>query len=166
VEISIFEAGPEHAETVADILADAARWLAERGIALWQAAEINAERIREENNSGLYLLATVSGRPAGTIRYQQEDPRFWPDTDDDAAAYIHRLTVTREFAGGSVSAALLEATMQLARDKKHPFLRTACETSRAGLIAFYERHEFFHHSDYDSSGYRVGRYQRRVAPPP
>ena len=58
-------------------------------------------------NAGLFFLALWDGHPAGTIRYQLEDPVFWPDMPQHDSAFVHRLAVRRRFAGGEISSALL-----------------------------------------------------------
>ena len=74
---------PPDTNTVAEILGEAARWLEERGIALWRLDELLPRNVTKDINSGLFFLALVDGEPAGTIRYQLDDPVFWPDVTRD-----------------------------------------------------------------------------------
>ena len=87
MELSIRQATPQDIETVTEILTGAARWLEERGIALWRLDELLPRNVTKDINSGLFFLALVDGEPAGTIRYQLEDPVFWPDVAQDDSAF-------------------------------------------------------------------------------
>jgi GNAT superfamily N-acetyltransferase len=140
--IQIKQADPNDTETISSILQEAAAWLEELGIPLWNADQLNGESIQGEVASGLYWIAYVGGEPAGCIRYQLEDPLFWPDAILGEAAYLHKFAVRRAHAGGRVSTALIDWAKSHARARGHDFLRLDCETGRPALIALYERHGF------------------------
>jgi hypothetical protein len=106
--IVIRQAGLQDLDDVSAILIEAASWLEERGIPLWNVRDLGVEQLREEVSSGLFVLAEANGQPAGTLKYQLEDPLFWPDARDGESAFIHKVAVRRQFAGGIVSTSLLE----------------------------------------------------------
>ena len=91
---------------VVDILEEAARWLEQSAMPMWRDDELVEERIRADVAAGLFFVAECSGEAAGIIRFQLEDGLFWPDIPPDESAFIHRLAVRRQFAGGNVSSAL------------------------------------------------------------
>jgi GNAT superfamily N-acetyltransferase len=163
VALRVRQAGGEDCAVVVQILEEAARWLERRGQILWRDAELQPERIATEVRRGLYFLAEASGSAAGTIRFQLEDPEFWPDVPRDEAAYVHRLAVRRSAAGGAVSRALLRWAVEHTRALGRSFLRLDCEAARLRLRVLYEEFGFRHHSDRQVGPYFVARYEYPIA---
>ncbi len=161
-QIVIREARPENAGVVCDILAEAADWLERRGEAMWRLDEIAPEQVAADIAARLFFVAWCNDDAAGTLKLQLEDALFWPDLQDGAAAYVHRLAVRRRYAGGAVSAALLLWAAGEARRLGRRVLRLDCEASRASLRAVYERFGFRHHSDRHVGPYHVARYEYPV----
>ena len=96
------------------------------------------------------------------MRYQLEDPLFWPDVPEGESAYVHRLAVRRRAAGGAVSRALLEWAVNRTRESGRRYLRLDTDASRSKLRAVYERFGFRHHSDRQVAPYYVARYEYDV----
>ena len=157
--IAISRALPHDAETVSSILLEAADWLRERDIPMWRSDELSRERIASDVAKGHFFLARCGGETAGTIKFQLQDPLFWPDTPADEAAFVHRLAIRRAFAGGELSAQLLRWAGERAKRLGRRFLRLDCEASRSRLRAVYERQGFRHHSDRQVGPYFVSRYE-------
>jgi GNAT superfamily N-acetyltransferase len=162
MKILVRQAESSDVEVVSAILTEAAAWLEGRSMAMWRANELTAERVLTEVGDGLFFLAEHNGRPAGTIKFQLSDLEFWPDVPQPEAAFIHRLAVRRESAGGTVSSALLSWAAQRTKSLGRQFLRLDCEASRPRLRAVYERFGFRHHSDRQVGPYFVARYQLAV----
>jgi hypothetical protein len=156
---SIRQAEVEDTDTVADILRSAARWLDERGMAMWRDDELLPARIAEDVSSGLFFLAEIDGEAAGTIRFQLEDKLFWPDIPQHDSAFIHRLAVRRKFSGGEVSSALLLWAISRTHLIGRRYLRLDCEAFRYKLRAIYERIGFRFHSYKQVGPYSVVRYE-------
>jgi GNAT superfamily N-acetyltransferase len=165
-ETTIRQADPGDAETVAGILHEAARWLRESGMPLWEAGELDKASIHADVNQGLFLLAEISGEAAGIVKFQLDDPIFWPDMAGSDSAYVHRLAVCRRFAGAGLSTALLGSAAERASALGRRFLRLDCPASRPRLRAVYERFGFRHHSDRRVGPYFVSRYEYDLARPP
>ncbi len=129
---------------------------------LWREGELEPARIAEDVAAGLFFLAEYSHDPAGTFKFQLEDPAFWPDVSHENAAYVHRLAVRRRYAGGGLSTRLLRwaADRTLALGRR--FLRLDFEASRPRLREIYERFGFQHHSDAQVGAYLVSRYEYDV----
>jgi GNAT superfamily N-acetyltransferase len=160
--IQIALADPDEAHLVSEILVEAASWLEQLGARMWRLDELKPDRISAEVAQGLFALAWVEGEPAGTVRFELEDPLFWPGVPKGEAGYVHRLAVKRRFAGGGLSNALLDWAVQQIRALGCPFLRLDCEASRPRLRAVYERFGFQYHSDRRVGPYLVARYELRV----
>jgi GNAT superfamily N-acetyltransferase len=163
IEAKIRQAGPADAAVVADIIMEAARWLEQAGSPMWKASELDPGGIAADVSAGLFFLAEENGDAAGTVRFQLEDPNFWPDSVPGEAAYIHRLTVRRRYAGKGVSGALLRWAVRRTRTLGRGLLRLDCEASRPRLRALYESFGFSHHSDRQAGPYFVSRYEFDVA---
>jgi GNAT superfamily N-acetyltransferase len=143
---------------VVDILGEASRWLEERGKSMWQAEELSADRIAIDVAAGLFFIGEREGQSACTLRFQLSDPLFWPDVPEGQSAFIHRLALRRQFAGGGVSSAVIRWAALRARSLGRAYLRLDCEASRPSLRAIYERLGFVHHSDRQVGPYFVARY--------
>jgi catechol 2,3-dioxygenase-like lactoylglutathione lyase family enzyme/GNAT superfamily N-acetyltransferase len=159
MHIHIRPAQVSEAEEVSSLLTAAAEWLCERGTPMWKADELNPERVAGDVASGLFVVAEVGGTIAGTLKFQLEDPLFWPDQPTGDAAYVHRLAVRRSFAGGRISTALMNWSAEHARNLGRRSLRLDCDASRPRLRALYERMGFRHHSDRQVGPYSVARYE-------
>jgi GNAT superfamily N-acetyltransferase len=126
---------------------------------MWRDSELLPSRIDDDVNAGLFFVAMLNTEPAGVIKFQLEDPLFWPDVPHTDSAFVHRLAVRRRFAGKSVSTALLSWAAENARSLGKHYLRLDCEASRQKLRAFYERFGFRHHSNRQVGPYFVSRYE-------
>ena len=157
-EIKIRQAAPPDGERVGAILNEVARWLEEAGTPMWKANELEPARVLADVNEGLFFIAEVSGDAAGTVKFELEDPLFWPDMPRNEACYVHRLAVRRRYAGMGLSSALLGFAAMRTRELGRPYLRLDCESARPRLRAVYEAFGFRHHSDLEVSPYHVSRY--------
>jgi GNAT superfamily N-acetyltransferase len=159
---SIRQARPQDAESVIAILAEAAEWLKQRGMSMWREDELLPARLAADVGAGLFFVAEWEGQTAGVVKFQLEDSLFWPDVPQNQSAFVHRLAVRRQFAGGGISSALLRWAVERARSLGRDYLRLDCEASRPRLRAVYERFGFRHHSDRQVGPYFVSRYEYDV----
>jgi ribosomal protein S18 acetylase RimI-like enzyme len=144
---------------VSTILKEAADWLRTTGRAMWREDELNPDRIYKEVEAGSFYLAVQAGEPAGTIKFQLEDSRFWPDLPGSDAAYVHRIAVKRQFAGKGISSKMLKWAVSHADSLGRSYLRLDCEADRQALRAIYEQFGFRLHSYRDVGPYRLSRYE-------
>jgi GNAT superfamily N-acetyltransferase len=157
--IHIRQATSHDANEVISVLHEAAQWLEQSGNPLWRADELTPARITAEIADDCFFLAERNGAVAGVLKFQLEDPQFWPDVPPGEAAFVHRLAVRRSFAGGEISAVLLNWAIDRAKNIGRHYLRLDCEASRVRLRAIYERAGFRHHSDREVGPYFVSRYE-------
>ena len=120
------------------------------------------EALLEDVASGLFVVAEVNGTAAGTLKYQLHDSLFWPDIRDGQSAFIHRVAVRRDYAGGLVSGALLKWAVDRTRSLGRSYLRLDCDAARPKLRLVYEQFGFRHHSDRRIGRYDVSRYEYAV----
>jgi GNAT superfamily N-acetyltransferase len=156
------QAAPSDTREVVDILGEAAGWLKERGMSMWQAEELSPDRIAADVAAGLFFIGERDGQSACTLRFQLSDPLFWPDIPEGQSAFIHRLALRRRFSGCGISSAVLRWAAQRAHSLGRSHLRLDCEASRPGLRAIYEGCGFVHHSDRQVGPYFVARYELDV----
>jgi len=161
-DITVRQARPDDAQEVSEILTEAAQWLAAEGIPLWDVADLGPERILPEVADGLYFLAECDGHPVGTLRFQLEDALLWPDEPANESAFIHRLAVRRDYAGGAVANAMLDWAVNHTAQLGRRFLRLDCDAGRAKLRRVYERFGFRYHSSRQVGAFRVARYEHLV----
>jgi GNAT superfamily N-acetyltransferase len=119
-------------------------------------------RIVADVDARLFFVAEWEGVAAGVVKFQLEDSLFWPDVPQGQSAFVHRLAVRRQFAGGGISSALLRWAVGRTRSLGRDYLRLDCEASRPRLRAVYERFGFRHHSDRQVGPYFVSRYEYDV----
>jgi GNAT superfamily N-acetyltransferase len=129
---------------------------------LWKENELTWESIAADVAAGLYFIAECSGEVGGAVRFQLEDPVFWPDDARPIAAYVHRLAVRRRYAGTGLSTAILAWAVERTRELGRNFLRLDCVASRPRLRRIYESFGFVHHSDRQVGPYFVSRYEYDV----
>jgi GNAT superfamily N-acetyltransferase len=161
-DITIRPATPAEAPTVHAILTEAANRLISINQPLWRLNELAEEKIAADVAAGQVHIACVDDQAAGCIRFQLEDPFFWPDDPPGEAAYVHRLAVRRKHAGGHVSAALLTWAKQRTREIGRRYLRLDTDATRPSLCAVYDRNGFRRHSKIQQGPYLVWRYECEV----
>ncbi len=147
-----------------DILTDALKWVEELdGTIMWVEGELEEPRVRAE--AGMFVVAESDGRIVGAVRFQLDDPLFWPDIDGSDSAFVHRLAVRRSHAGQGVSTALLQWAVDRARGLGKRYLRLDCDADRTRLRAVYERFGFRLHSYRQVGAYYVSRYELQILQP-
>ena len=156
---AIRQAKAQDVNAVSEILTEAARWLAKSGKPLWMEDELAPTRIATEVDAGLFWLAETDGDCAGTLRFQLEDPLFWPDAVSGEAAYLHRLAIRRRHAGTGLSTLMLHWAVDRTRSLGRQSLRLDCVSSRLRLRAIYENYGFRHRDDRQVGPYLVSRYE-------
>jgi GNAT superfamily N-acetyltransferase len=144
---------------VSSILKEAADWLQTTGRRMWRDDELEADAIFHDIEAGSFRLAYYEDEPAGTIKFQLEDTRFWPDYPEADSAYVHRIAVKRKFAGHGVATAMLQWAVKHAATLGRSYLRLDCEADRKPLRAIYERFGFRLHSYRDAGPYHLSRYE-------
>ena len=97
--MDVRQAGISDVDVVWGILAEAAAWLERAGMGMWRQDEVAPERIAAEVAAGQFFLGSRGGEPVATIKFQLQDPDFWPGVAAGEAVYIHRLAVRRAHAG-------------------------------------------------------------------
>ena len=144
---------------IEEMLLEAARWVDALGVVMWEQGELGREQIEAEVAAGQFLIAEVDGDRAGVVRFQLEDPLFWPDLPQEDSAFVHRLVVRRRFKGQGISTMLLRSAVERTRASGRRSLRLDCDANRPKLRALYEQFGFSLHSYRQVTSYYVARYE-------
>jgi len=142
VEISV--AVPADLDDVLDILNEAARWLASRGINQWPTDGFPRDLIAGDIAHGEVYIARRESRPIGTFTLQWSDELFWPGATE-AAGYIHRIAVRRDARGLGVELIKFAEQATVATGRK--LLRLDCFSGNDALCSYYERAGFVRRAD-------------------
>lgn len=143
----IRQAHPDEASIVASVLGAAADDLLQKGRALWGAAEVSEEAVKEQVRAGKYYVAFEGDGPVAVFRLDFEDRLFWPEVIEGSSVFIHKVAVHPHEQGRNIAQALLAHACQITRTHGCRFLRLDCMGGRPKLRALYERFGFRHHSD-------------------
>jgi GNAT superfamily N-acetyltransferase len=150
--LTLRRAEPGDLPGVLTLLADTAEWLHSQGVRQWPRGGFGPERIEpliEERT--LYLLepedlpAGLFG-PVATIALDgHADAEFWKPADrPHDALYVHKLAVSRGWAGGGLGDALLDWAGGCVEDAGLGWLRLDCAKDNARLQDYYRRRGFMH----------------------
>lgn len=160
VALAIRLATVDDAGALVERLTEAASWVEQLdGTTMWIEGELDRDLVRSEAEAGQFVVAELDGRIVGAMRFQLEDPLFWPDIEGSDSAFVHRLAVSRAHAGRGLSTELLQWAVDRARALGKSYLRLDCDADRPRLRVLYERFGFRFHSFRQVGAYYVSRYE-------
>lgn len=141
--VTIRAARTDELDTVEDLLREASAWLASRGIDQWQFPP-HRDRITRALGRGEVFLAMVDDQPIATLQVDDHaDPEFWTADDEPGdALYVHRMAVSRKYAGAGVGSVLLDWASERAAAAGKPWLRLDAWKDNPGLHRYYESQGF------------------------
>ena len=164
-EIAFRQAGPDELGTVLLFLREAALWLGGKGIDYWQdwidPPSNFVDWIRGGFDQGEFYLVEDGEEIMGCFRLQWEDRLFWGE-QEDAAGYVHSLTISRGLAGQGIGIRVLKLIESHCRRNKKDFLRLDCGVDVAGLRDYYEEYGFEAVGEVAVEGERLTLYEKRV----
>lgn len=134
-KIQIVLAQADEAETVLDILSEAASFIQLLGIDQWPD-RFPKDLIDKGIGSTEIWLAKAKETPVGTFALTWSDPDIWPNVSDDAG-YLHRLATKRAYSGNSLGAYMIKHAEQEVTRRRKSFLRLDCIDENPGLNEYY-----------------------------
>lgn len=143
------------------LLLDIAQWLIDRDRALWLPRELDPAIMQTAAERGELYVGLVERRIATCMILQNEDKTFWPELEDDDSCFLHRLLVHREFAGRSLSGAMITFAETETRRRGRRWLRLDCDP-RPELIGLYERAGFTLVDRGEWDGFPLCRFAKQV----
>lgn len=151
--LTLRRAEPADLQGVLALLAVTAEWLYRKGVRQWPRGGFGPERIEpliEERV--LYILdddlafLTGDAVPVATIALDgHADPEFWTGDDEpDAGLYVHKLAVSRTWAGAGLGDTLLDWAGTAVAAAGLRWLRLDCAKDNPGLQDYYRGRGFRH----------------------
>jgi signal transduction histidine kinase/GNAT superfamily N-acetyltransferase len=159
---------PDQLPLVMDILAEAAAWLAAKGINQWPSPPNEAwwRRMEQQLSNGEVYLAYLSGEAVGTLRLLWTDS-YWPD--DETAGYVHSLAIRNRVHGLKIGAALLNWAMEESRRQGKQLVRLDCgvsngepEAASGRLRRYYEELGFVYCGEVQDYDYTAVLYEKKL----
>jgi GNAT superfamily N-acetyltransferase len=160
-------AGRSELRAAAEILDEAASWMAARGFMGWRPGSFRRPGTFERRalvsafGSGDLYVAWEAERAVATVTLLWEDPLYWPGAPEDAG-YVHRLAVRRTAAGRGVGRMVLGWAEEQARARGKQHLRLDCAADDPGIRAYYERARFVHQREVRVRGVDMSLYQKEI----
>lgn len=134
--MAIVKAALTEADTVISILKEAAHWLIGRGLPGWNPVSLEETMLRDIQR-GVVYLAILDRQPVGTITVWWSDVMLWGERPDDAG-YIHKLAVSRAFAGHRIGLHLLTWAEAMIAGEGRPYARLDCQAANPTINRFYQ----------------------------
>ncbi|EME58716.1 GNAT family N-acetyltransferase [Amycolatopsis decaplanina] len=160
-ETTIRPARPGEEDAVLDLLAEAAAWLAGRGIHQWPQ-RFPRESVRHQIQVGEALLIIGRREPIATCVVTEADPELWGVTAE-SAYYLGRLAVARKAAGAGPGNRIIDWIGEKAAARGKAFVRVATTRDHPALRGLYARAGFEHVADPPAAEWPTSLYQRRAA---
>jgi GNAT superfamily N-acetyltransferase len=161
---SIVRASPEDVADAAEVLQDAARWVASLGFPAWDEGTFTdpegrgRRQLGEAMAMGGLFVARIGAQAVGTVSLFDVDERFWPGAPRDAL-YVHKLAVRRGYAGRDIGGAILRWAEAQARSAGKRYLRLDCPRDDPGVRAYYHRAGFVHRGDVTVGTFEASLYE-------
>jgi len=117
----------------ADILAEGAAWLREKGIEMWAQEQVSLDRLLKNYTLEEMFMGFQEGDPAAVMILQEKYSR---------SVYLHKLCIRRKYAGTGLSHAMIQLAKQEVARRGRSYLRLDCAADRPKLCSFYEAQGF------------------------
>lgn len=148
---------------VSAVLVEAAFWLEEKGIPLWDLGSLSESQIKPQVLNGEFWLFFRESELACVVKFQLEDLIYWPGSIAGEAAYVHKLVVRRAYANEGLSTRVLEWATKKTGELNRSYLRLDCDASRGRLRRIYENFGFTRVDDIDLDGRIMARFQLEIS---
>lgn len=151
-------ARPDDADSVYQLLDDAAVWLERRGIEQWKPGALPRGIVADGIARGEVFVVRAADALVATLQLEDGDRATWgPDAGD--ALYVHRLCVARTHARAGLGLRLLDWAGTAARARGRRLLRLDCVASNDALRRYYAHAGFAERGVIDV-GIRLARFER------
>jgi GNAT superfamily N-acetyltransferase len=160
-------------QVIISLIEGAADWLRTKGTDQWSQPWPDRagrdRRILSHLGSGKTWICWDRGTPAATITADPDEDPYWPEPQRrEPAIYIHRLVVSRAYAGEGLGAELVNwAGREAWRGYGALWMRVSAWTTNADLHAYYRRQGFESCGFHADDGYpSAARFQKSTADVP
>ena len=153
--VTIVRGEPSRAKEILFLLQDAAKWMESHGIKQWTPSQFNESDILHYFVEREVYLAMNEDEIIGMFTLQFSDPQYWGSRNDDAYAYLHRLTVARPYRGTGLGSQMLHFAADLALERGLKGLRFDTVAHNVKLNGFYQSLGFHYMGSNDMGGGRL-----------
>jgi GNAT superfamily N-acetyltransferase len=161
-DVRIIRAQLGDLDRVLEILEEASRWLASKGLETqWRSSPAFRQTIKDNIERGEVYVAKDPKKTLGTITLQWSDRKFWGELSQDVG-YIHKLAITRSHAGQHLGLRMLQWAEGKARAEGKRCLRLDCLAGNRIIREYYERAGFVHMRDTEAPGWRASLYEKKL----
>ena len=134
-------ANQKNLHVVSHLLSAARDWHLATTPEVWPVFPLEA--LSRDIAEGRVYLFSIDSVYVATVTLTETDPLIWDGTEE-AALYIHKLAVRRDYAGQGIGTAVLEWIKGHALRSQKRFLRLDTWATNAGLKKYYEKQGFTH----------------------
>jgi GNAT superfamily N-acetyltransferase len=168
--LALSQADDTDTPTILGLIQEAADWLRTKNTDQWARPWPDQEglerRIRAAILQGTSWICWDDTTPAATITADPREDPYWSEAHPaEPAIYVHRLVVSRKYAGQGLGAALLDWAGGTAR-RKHgaSWIRLSAWTTNDRLHSYYRRQGFSLVGFHPDAGYpSAARFQKSTA---
>lgn len=140
-------ARPEEFEACYRIICEGRAFQQEQGFVQWTQAYPGEALIRQDLDEGSGYLFKLDGQPAGYMYLSFDgDPTYdeiegaW--RSDGEYAVVHRIALSRRFAGRGLSSAVFDAVAELCRDRGAACIRIDTDAKNGRMQHVLEKNGF------------------------
>ena len=151
------------------LLKEAAEWLQGKNTQQWSfwinPPQEKVTWIKEGFANKEFYFVYKNEILLGMFRLMYFDEQYWGERPDrfDKAAYVHSLTIKREFAGQGMGALFLQKIEESLRSEGVFKFRLDCMQSNVGLCNYYERQGFVKVGEVQMSWAMQNLYEKSLA---
>jgi ribosomal protein S18 acetylase RimI-like enzyme len=160
--LEIRRAGVGDFSAVLTLLLEAAHWLREKGMSLWDPETFHKNSLLPQVEDGDFWICILGGKVAGVLKFQMEDELYWPGFPKGEAVYVHKLTVSRRFAGQGLAGRMLDWAVMRGVELGRNYLRLDCEASRENLCRIYESFGFEREGEILLGERKMARFELKI----
>jgi len=166
MKFSIRPAAPHEFALILSLLKEAAQKLADKGLDQWsmwlKPTADKIDWIKEGfDNNEFNIVEDEKGAVAGMFRLSYSDVLYW-DENNDVAAYVHSLTVKKEFAGHKLGEFILSYIEQNLKSNNIYTFRLDCNAGNKWLCNYYESQGFVKVGEKQMSHALNNLYQKQL----
>lgn len=121
-----------------DLYKQAVEWLDSIGMSMWSIQNVSWENLSRFYKIDEVYIGYVNNTPACCMILPSFDPSYWDDVPPQDSLFVHKVTVSREFAGTGLTQKMLQFAVEKTREVGYKTLRIDARVLRPKLRKIYE----------------------------
>jgi ribosomal protein S18 acetylase RimI-like enzyme len=105
------------------ILREATAWAGTRGTQVWKDADLRERDFEAAARAHQLVMGFSGDHPAATMLIQSSDPLYWPEVAAGSSLFLHKIGVSRQFAGRGWLQRLVDFAVVIAQERGCGWLR-------------------------------------------